>query len=102
MLDIMRRTVNRTLLPQGLGYEARIAHKTGDIRSMVGDVGIIDMPNGHRYIAAVLVKRAVPNDERANQLIRKISETAYQYWLSPAVTAPAQVPTPAPTTSADS
>jgi beta-lactamase class A len=102
MLDIMRRTVNRTLLPQGLGYEARIAHKTGDIRSMVGDVGIIDMPNGHRYIAAVLVKRAVPNDEKANQLIRKISETAYQYWLSPAVTAPAQVPTPAPTTSADS
>lgn len=76
LMDIMRRTVTDTLLPQGLGPEARIAHKTGDIRSVVGDAGIIDMPSGKRYIATVIVKRP-DNDQRANELIRQVSRAAY-------------------------
>jgi beta-lactamase class A len=80
VLDIMRRTQTRTLLPQGLDPEARIANKTGDIRSLVGDVGIIDMPNGRRYLAAVLMARETPNDPRAQELIRQVSQTVYQYW----------------------
>lgn len=80
VLDIMRRTQTRTLLPQGLGPEARIANKTGDIRSLVGDVGIVDMPNGRRYLASVLVARETPNDPRAQEVIRQVSQTVYQYW----------------------
>lgn len=77
MLDIMGQTVTDTLLPQGLGAEATIAHKTGDIGSLVGDVGLIDMPNGQRYVAAAMVKRP-HNDPRAQELIRKISRLTYQ------------------------
>lgn len=57
LLYIMRNIVKDTLLPQGLESGAIIAHKTGDIKSVLADVGMIDMPNGKRYIASVLVKR---------------------------------------------
>jgi len=78
LMDIMRRTKTNTLLPQGIPPEATIAHKTGDIQSVVGDAGIIDMPNGKRYIISAIAKRPT-NDQRANELIRKISRTVYTH-----------------------
>lgn len=84
LLDIMRRTVTATLLPRGLGEGATIAHKTGDIGTLVGDVGLVDMPNGKRYIAVAMVKRP-HNDSRAQELIRQVSRAAYQQFNKPAV-----------------
>lgn len=78
MLAIMRKTKTRTLLPQGIGTGATISHKTGDIGSSVGDVGLITMPNGKRYIAAMLVKRP-HNNFQAKELIRQFSRAAYKY-----------------------
>ncbi|NCJ05707.1 serine hydrolase [Synechococcales cyanobacterium C] len=75
-LEIMSRTVTNTLLPQGLGEGASIAHKTGDIGSVVGDAGLISTPNGQTYAAAVLVARP-HNDSRAQELIRQISRITY-------------------------
>lgn len=75
----MRRTKTQTLLPQGLENNAIIAHKTGDIGTVLGDAGIIDMPTGKRYIGAVLVKRP-HNDYSARTLIQEISRTAYQHF----------------------
>jgi beta-lactamase class A len=82
MLRIMERTRTRTLLPQGIGPEARIAHKTGDIGTMVGDVGLIDMPSGKRYAITTLVQRP-HNDPRAQELIRQISRTSYESLEAP-------------------
>lgn len=76
-LAILRQTVTNTLLPQGLEEDAQIAHKTGDIGSVVGDIGLIEMPNGQQYVAAILVQRP-HNDPRAQELIRKISKLTYQ------------------------
>ncbi len=81
ILSIMYRTKTRTLLPQGLGQGATIANKTGDIGSMVGDVGLIDMPSGKRYLASVLVARP-HNDRNAQELIRAYSRAAYRYFES--------------------
>lgn len=80
--EIMRRTVNDSLLPQGLGAGATIAHKTGDIGSLIADVGVIDLPTGKRYLAAVMVKRP-HNDPRAEELVRQFSRTAYQHFSQP-------------------
>lgn len=77
MLRIMERTKTRTLLPQGIGPDAQIAHKTGDIGLMVGDVGLIDMPSGKRYALTALVQRP-HNDPRAQEMIRQISRMAYE------------------------
>ena len=79
LLHIMKNVVRDTLLPQGLESGAIIAHKTGDIKSVLGDAGIIDMPNGKRYIASVLVKRP-DNDPQAKEFIQKASQTVYQYF----------------------
>ncbi|MDJ0647706.1 MAG: serine hydrolase [Xenococcaceae cyanobacterium MO_188.B19] len=79
ILRIMSKVKTNTLLPKGLEKDATIAHKTGDIGSVLGDVGIIDMPNGTRYVAAVFVKRP-KNDPQAKPLIQKISQTTYQHF----------------------
>ena len=84
LLDIMRRTTTNTLLPRGLGQGATIAHKTGDIGTLIGDVGLVDMPSGKRYVAVVMVRRP-HNDNRAQELIRQISRAAYQQFNKPAV-----------------
>lgn len=75
---IMSKTETDTLLPAAMGAGGQISHKTGDIKSMVGDSGIIDMPNGKRYVITTLMKRP-DNDSRAQDLIRQIASTIYQY-----------------------
>jgi beta-lactamase class A len=84
LLEIMRQTRTRTLLPQGIEKDASIAHKTGDIGTVLGDAGIVDIPTGKRYIGSVLVKRS-HNDYSARTLIQEISRTSYQHlkWYSP-------------------
>lgn len=85
MLDIMRRTERDNLLPSGLGLGARIYHKTGDIGTMLADAGLVDIPTGKRYIAAVMIKRP-NNDPRAEKLISSISRAAYLQLSQNAVT----------------
>jgi beta-lactamase class A len=79
---IMRATENNTLLPRGLGEGAIIAHKTGYIKSILGDVGMIDLPNGKRYLLGVIVERP-PEQKKAVQLIREVSQTIYQFLENP-------------------
>ena len=82
LLHIMRSVEKDTLLPQGLESGALIAHKTGDIKSVLADVGIVDMPNGKRYIASMLVKRP-DNAAEAQEFIQQASGIAYQYFKKP-------------------
>lgn len=82
LMHIMRNVERNTLLPEGLESGATIAHKTGDIKSVLADVGIIDMPNGKRYIASILVKRP-DNDPQAKEFIQRASGVAYQYFKNP-------------------
>ncbi len=86
MLNIMSRTERDNLLPAGLGKGANAYHKTGDISTMLADVGLIDIPTGKRYIAAIMVKRP-NNDPRAAKLISSISNVAYQHF-NQAIVAP--------------
>ena len=78
-LDILSMTRNNSLLPESLSESDRIAHKTGTINSSLGDVGLIDLPNGERYIAAVMVRRE-NNDAEAIDVIREVSRLARNYW----------------------
>ncbi len=85
-LSMMSRTTRNTMLPQGLGTGAKIAHKTGDIGSLIADVGSIESPTGKKYFAAVLVKRPY-NDPSGPELVRKMSKIAYTYFEQPVPTA---------------
>ncbi len=81
LMDILARTEANDLLPQGIGADARIYHKMGDTAGSIGDAGIVDMPNGKRYLTAVLVQR-ISNDAPAHDLIRNISSTTYNFLSS--------------------
>jgi beta-lactamase class A len=77
-LEILHNTKTRTLLPAGLGSGADIAHKTGDIGFLIGDAGIIEMPNGKRYLAGIFVRRPY-KDVRGRDFIRQVSQIVYTY-----------------------
>ncbi|MEZ2280432.1 MAG: serine hydrolase [Microcoleus sp.] len=79
IFQIMRQTKNDSLLPKGLGDEAIIAHKTGNINTLLADAGMVDLPNGKRYLVAVMVKHSPETEKPAQSLIRDISRMSYQY-----------------------
>jgi beta-lactamase class A len=93
LINIMQQVENRDLLPQGLDDNAVIAHKTGDIGTMLGDVGIVDTPMGKRYAIAALVGRP-HNDDRARVLIQDLSRATYQHFLNPPQANPNTTNTP--------
>jgi beta-lactamase class A len=105
LLDIMRRTENHSQLRQGLGNGAIIAHKTGDIGSLIGDTGLVDLPNGKRYVITVMVKRA-HNDDRAYDYVGQLSRLAYLYFSrstgNPKVTASPAPPSTQPSSGTSS
>ena len=86
VINIMQRVRNRTLLPVGLGRGATIAHKTGDIGFILGDTGIIQMPNGKRYLAAILVESKY-DDPSARDFIQDVSRIVYSYLSQPTTAA---------------
>ncbi|MGD1953421.1 MAG: serine hydrolase [Leptolyngbyaceae cyanobacterium] len=77
VLNILQRTYNKKLLPAGVSETTLSYNKTGDIGTVLGDVALMDLPNGKRYAISTLVQRP-ENDGRAQELIRRISQTAYQ------------------------
>jgi beta-lactamase class A len=79
VFDIMNQTKNRRLLPSGLGQGASIAHKTGTLGVLLGDIGIIELPNGKVYLAGVFVRRPF-NDLRAFRFIQEVSQLTYNYF----------------------
>ncbi|MEP6541334.1 serine hydrolase [Microcoleus vaginatus GB1-A2] len=79
ILQIMRQTQNASLLPKGLGEGSIIAHKTGNIDTMLADAGMVDLPNGKRYLVAVMVKHSPETEKPAQTLIRDISRMSYRY-----------------------
>jgi beta-lactamase class A len=79
IFQIMHQTKNDSLLPKGLGEEAIIAHKTGNINTLLADAGMVDLPNGKRYLVAVMVKHPPDTEKAAQSLIRDISRMSYRY-----------------------
>lgn len=78
VLDILNQTENRKLLPAGLGKGAAIAHKTGTLGRLIGDAGIVEMPNGKLYLAGIFVRRSF-NDLRARNFVQQVSKLTYNY-----------------------
>ena len=77
LFSVMQRTVNRSLIAFSLTDGSLVANKTGDLALALGDVALVDTPNGNRYALAVMVQRP-NNDGRASELIRRITETVHR------------------------
>jgi len=81
IVEIMSKVKNTSLLKQGIPDSALLVHKTGDVGEMLGDVGVVTLPNGRRYIITVMVKRRW-NDYSARSLINAISATVYNAFVT--------------------
>jgi beta-lactamase class A len=77
VLEILRQTQRNTMLPAGINDpQVVVAHKTGELATLVADVGLIEIDNGQTYLLAAMVQRP-NNDQRAETLIRQISQMVY-------------------------
>lgn len=95
LFSIMQRTENASLIPSGIRDGSLLAHKTGDIGAMLGDVALVDVPNGKRYAVALLVQRPA-NDGRASELIRRMTETIHAEMAQPVAPVGGSSAQPAP------
>ncbi len=80
IFDYMGHVHNDRLIPAGLGAGAVFLHKTGDIGKMLGDAGIVYVPNGKKYIVAILANRPY-NSPLGKDYIVKASEIIYNYMV---------------------
>ena len=79
--DYMSHVKNSRLIASGLGQGATFIHKTGDIGKMLGDAGIVTMPNGKKYIVVIMANRPY-NSPQGKDFIVKASDLIYNYMSS--------------------
>ena len=77
--DYMSHIKNNSLIPQGMPEGTPFVHKTGDIGTMLGDAGIVHLPDGRRYVVVILVKRP-HNSPSAASYIRQASSIIYDHF----------------------
>jgi beta-lactamase class A len=76
VLDILKRNKSDSRIPALLPKGTVVAHKTGTIRGVRNDVGIVEAPSGPYAIA--ILTRAVPSDIRTDVKIAEISLAVYK------------------------
>jgi beta-lactamase class A len=79
IIEIMSNIKNRNLINCGMPCGSTIAHKTGDIGKMVGDAGIITLPDGRKIIMVAMVERPW-NSYKAKEMIRNAARITYDYF----------------------
>lgn len=78
IVDIMSHVKNTSLIQAGLPSGVSFIHKTGNIGSMIGDAGIVELPTGRKYIVVIMVKRP-HNSFAAKNYIVEASKIIYNY-----------------------
>jgi beta-lactamase class A len=77
MLGVMERLPDRSMLPARLPAGARVAHKTGAIDGVRGDVGLVTLPDGRRYVAAFLA-RGLRDERKAEACLAEASRLLFE------------------------
>ena len=81
MINILLDQKHNTVIPALLPKEVKVAHKTGTITGVHHDSGIVFLPNGRKYVLAILSK-SLQNTDAATVSMAKVSEMIYQYVLT--------------------
>lgn len=76
--EILESTHNRRLMVWTLPKEAKVAHKTGDIGTSLGDSGTVYLPDGRKYFLSMQVERPY-NDYSIRDLFHRASRVIYDH-----------------------
>ncbi|MBR3889052.1 serine hydrolase [bacterium] len=79
IINIMSKVKNVSLIKAGLPDGVSFIHKTGDIGTMLGDAGIVYLPNGQRYIVVIMAMRP-HNNINGRLYIQEASKMIYDYF----------------------
>lgn len=76
VIDIMKRQKFNDRIPAGLPENIDVAHKTGSLKGVRNDAGVVYPPNGQPYVISLFSKRLT--DERAG--VNALSELSRVVW----------------------
>ena len=80
IIEIMSHVKNNRLIQAGLPAGAGFIHKTGDIGTMLGDAGVVALPDGRKYIISIMVKRPW-NSFAGKEFIINASKIVYNSYI---------------------
>ena len=69
------------IIPAGLPEGTKVAHKTGWIKGVHHDSGIVFLPNGKKYVL-VLLSKDLADDKAGAKALAAVSAVIYQYVIS--------------------
>jgi Beta-lactamase class A len=82
MIDILLDQQFNEKIPALLPKNVKVAHKTGNIKGVEHDSGIVFLPNGKKYVLVLLSKNLV-HEEKGVKAMAEISKMIYNYASRP-------------------
>ncbi len=79
MTNILLDQQFNEIIPAQLPKEVKVAHKTGSIRGVQHDSGIVILPNGKKYSLVILSKN-LTDEKAAIQSMATVSKMIYDYF----------------------
>lgn len=81
VIDILKRQKYTTIIPEQLPFGVQAAHKTGTLRGVRNDVGLVFA--GERTYAVALMSKGSPNMVASQRLLSDISRLIYECFIGP-------------------
>jgi beta-lactamase class A len=78
MIRILMDQHFNDIIPAGLPAGTKVAHKTGWIKGVHHDSGIVFLPNGKKYVL-VLLSKDLADDQAGARALAAVSAIIYQY-----------------------
>ncbi|HMG91888.1 MAG TPA: serine hydrolase [Chryseolinea sp.] len=78
MIDILLDQRFNTIIPAKLPKDVKVAHKTGSIKGVHHDSGIVFLPDGRKYVLVILSKN-LKDDDAATAVMANVSEIIYKH-----------------------
>lgn len=81
MIKILLDQAFNDKIPAKLPKDVKVAHKTGWIKGVNHDAGIVYLPDGRKYVLALLSKD-MTDDKAGVQAMANVSKMIYEYFVS--------------------